>query len=77
MRTRIRRLGLSLRTEEPMGSRSATAGQRGARKAAAAFADGAVAGCDAPLAGRDGRPRRGWASLLYGAGVRLRVFLRA
>ena len=61
-----------------MGSRSAMAGQRGAREAAAAFADGAVAGCDAPLAGRDGRPRP-WliASLPYGAGVRLRVFLRA
>ena len=61
-----------------MGSRSAMAGQRGARKAAAAFADGAAAGCDAPPAGRDGRPRP-WpiASLLYGAGMHLRVFLRA
>lgn len=52
-----------------MGSRSAMAGQRGARKAVAAFADDAVAGCDAPPAGSDG--------LLYGAGLRLRVFLRS
>jgi len=58
--------------------RSAVAGQRGARQAATAFADGAVARRGTTLAGgaMDGRP---WliASLLYGTGMRVRVFLRA